>query len=85
MKIALYLGDSILRNLPPESIDATKKKFGLDHCRFFSFGGYTTHDLISKSGVVEWCLDQEPCCDFLYLCSRSNDGSKYTGSVESCT
>ena len=80
------LGDSILKDLPPSSIDAIKKKFGLDYLRFWSFGGYTTQDLIGKSGMVERLMDLDPNCDTLLLCSRSNDGRTHpTGTVQTRT
>ena len=81
------LGDSILKNLPDVSLRALQKKFGLTHKpRLFCFGGYSTYDLISRSGMIEMIMDQEPCLDKLFLCSRSNDARTYpNGSVESRT
>ena len=66
---AILLGDSILKNLPQGSLDAIKAKFGLRYLRVCCMGGYTTYDLISKSGEIERLMDHDPHCDLLLLCS----------------
>ena len=86
MLTGILLGDSILKDLPQSSIDAIKEKFGLDYLRVCCFGGYSTYDLISKSGEIERLIDQDPCCGLLILCSRSNDARTHpTGSVQTRT
>ena len=86
MASGIWLGDSSFKGVSEEAKDLLKREFGLRYLRHVAFGGYSTHDLISRSGQIEQLMDQDPHCGHLFLSSRSNDPRDHEqGSVETRT